>query len=82
MPQMVEASPGEGLGIFLCYCRPVQLQCTALAILDSYFWLLSTGTLKLKLVYINAAYCIDMGILSFLRNMKPGLCAWDNTELK
>lgn len=79
---MVETSLGEGLGLFLCYCRPVQLQCTALAVLDSYFWLLSPGTLKLKVVSINAAYFIGMGILSFLRNMKLGLCAWDHTEQK
>lgn len=79
---MVEASLGERLGICLCYCRPVQLQWTALAVLDSCFWLLTTGTLKLKVVYINATYCIGMGIMSFLRNMKLGLCAWGHTEQK
>lgn len=79
---MVEASLGEGLGICLRYCRPVQLLCTALAVLGGYFWLLSTGTLELKVVYINAAHCIGTGILFFLRNVKLGLCAWDHAEQK
>lgn len=79
---MVEASLGEGLGICLHYCRPVQLQCTAVAVLSGYFWLLSTGTVDLKVVCINAACCTGMGILFFPRNMKLGLCAWDHTEQK
>lgn len=48
LPPKVETSLGEGLVICLCYCRPVQLQCTALAILDRCIWLLSYRPFEVK----------------------------------